>query len=1067
MDVKTIRDLIPLFPSGMVTEKSSDELASPCPFCPTYEGTTIEFNNKTFVGTDRFIWFVNSNTFYCRRCHAENRKHVWNVAELVSFFRDVYPEIDIHASLIFEEHQPVVKKPVQFWRSLDLGIPHAQVQRPFFYQFGWTDETINYFKLGFSDFQGRLSHLMPLPVITLNRQTGDWYFISARTVDGEKRHQVGDMHTFFGFIHDDPTTSTVVLTEGPKDFITAYQLGFKNVACAFGAMNWSEEKTKTLAQKFETLFIFGDNDDAGKNFNRIVAAQAHRSGMFVKILEYDNTKPQNFDLTNLNEILRSDSYEYILDHLFVPTFDSKTDTATLRSSFISDYESIDPTYQKPEIKSVSLDEIRGNSVQSLIHRIDRFLEDYQSKITRTKGSLLLLRAGPGSGKTHTLIRVAERIAKKALEKHYEKIAVIEEEIDNLKIELNEIKEYEDRLAYTDLMQKLIDKLENYSFTSVLWICQYKDSIAEFLATGANANVWMEFKARDEQNCKNFEVVKELGTKNHNVGQYCELVCPFRAQCRKSGYLSQEQERRKKPITILRHQSLNVLPDMSQYRDLVVIDESPLHVAENPIIFKAGQIYPHKDTWKIELDNSTIIEAIDIFITSLRHSMNFNIGKSQSDPDYTISGATFYRQLDSQIKVHSENRYTLSTLCETIPSRVLYDSYQPTYMGDTDIKLRCIPFLFDALLKELPAYINNPTHTLPSRIHLVSGDIELYPMERVKISPSTPIVVADATGMMEKLYEGMFNRNIEIYQPTIYNPNAEVIVFRGSDWTLSHIENNVGKQLRDRNARTRKEVHDVLGDVFNLDDIPTNPDLYNDPLILDYKDSITSILERHGQLLVITHKRIRFVIEDLFRQAYPETYKRLFFGHYNAMRGTNRFKDVEAVLLIGQPRMPYDIMYRRIQSWAAMLELGREVPKEMGYYPAPYHMQSAGHTYYTFSDPFARDYADNYEVGEMIQCAERIRPHSTQDKKYIYVMASRPSVHFVNRIITKNELLSYYRSSSKFNRIKDYMIQVYESTGTLPKKRETIAMFACGSELYTKVRKDVETNLHNRGQEKLY
>lgn len=1056
--IDNITDFEVYFPPQQLKKDSSSEWHSPCPFCANHDEGSFVYNSFRFSGTDRLIWNLPSNYFWCRRCHIEGRKSIFSLIEMGVHFSIVVDPLSVKTYAI-----PKAKREIDYWSLREIFESHANVQRDYWYRFGWTDEIINHFKLGFGEinYNKGNAHLIPMNTRTVNRPANlNQHFMSGR-IEGEAgSHQlVGSKQELFWYVHEDLESKIIVLPEGEKDAITAWMLGFKNFATAFGAGLWDYERTKFLKEQgFEVIYSFGDNDPAGHAYNHRVAAFCKELGLTHRVLNYED-RPQGFDLTDLFIELKENTYIYILSHLIeIENIESYKNLTLGKPAFIDDYRRIDPEYAIEPIQSVSLADLRGEGELSIYKKVKTFLSLYSIE-NRGRGKLLLLRASPGAGKSHTLVRVCEEIATIEVAKRENIRSELVENIESLKTQYREMEDADEKNILKEVLLKMEKKLADFSLAAIAWVSPFKVTYNDILDIGADKNLWFDYKARSEDNCENFAMAKTLGENNHNIGAYCEFVCPFKQRCLERGYLSQERERKKYPITIFRHQSLVKGGLGDDYKSLVVVDESPFHVVEEPFVFFAKDFYPHKDDWDFDITDINIIKAMDIFIDSVRFTMNYNIGLGQKDPNYMISGTKFLKHLDKQIQTASDNTFTLQRVFEIVPEEVFEHAYQPLYLGDSEheVKLRCVPFLYKAIRKELDNYVSEGSNNLPSCIHLVSGRLEIYSISVTKIPSTVPVIVADGTADLIQRYDVLFNREVDLYGPTLYNPNAETIVFRGSDWTLSQIESQLGKEIRDRQQRSFV-VKDVAGETFDLNELPVLPTTYDKPILKDYKDVILSLVERHPNLLVITHKKVRPLIEEVVRAENENAYNRIAWGHYGALRGTNSFKDLEAVLLVGVARMPYEIMYRRIQAWASVLDINEEIPFDMSYHPAPYHTQHNGSTYFTFNHPFARSYADAYEVGEMLQCQERIRPHATDKTKYIYVFASRPSSQFIKKVLTKADFLSYHRLVSPINRLKEFLIREWREHRDIPRRKDILERFNCGTLTYQKARSLAEKEL---------
>lgn len=1051
--IKSIYDFITHFPPGSIKELTN-EFHSPCPFCPPEgEYTTIVYKNHTFCGDDRLVWFLQEDRFYCRRCEAEGRKSVFSLNDMAFHFG-----VEFDPFAVQEVNRVGEEKPLHLWTQRKVVECYTQVKRDYWYNFGWTDEVIDTYKLGWGKLytNDEFGHLIPMKVRTPFEGPQPFlYYVEARIPNVGKKRLAGSARNYFWHIDDDEQNDVVVVVEGPKDGITATLMGFKNVIVAFGANYWTREKAE-YCLRFDKIISLGDNDPGGEYLNHSVSRYAIENNQSVSVIKWQESDPDGADLTDL--YVRGDWAEY-LESRIEPVEFVEQQLSGVRSAYIADYATVDPYYVPEQVDVVDISVVRGNGDNSILKSVNDFLDEYPRKMRRGYGLLHLLSVAPGAGKTHTLVRVAERVAQEALQQKIKERIELVNSIQQTQNTLDNTDDPDERQSLTSVLETLNEQLENFSVTSVLWLSLYKNGWSDLMSTGANSNLWYDYHARNPDNCVNFRFASELGRKGHDVGGFCKIACPFRDKCIESGYLKQEKESAQAPIGVYRHQHLLSKSITQRYKDLVVIDESPFHILENPIRLRVNDLSPHDNAWHVGVDNQDVIDKIRILVQSVRQAMTYNaeeptIKNGERNPQYIISGNKFYEIVNQHIVTFSSSRLSLENiLAEDQLLTVVKGVYQPPYFGENiaDIKPRYLVELIEVMAEEFETFQAYKSKVPPSRLHLVSGVLEIYPVKRVRISSYTPIIAADATAMIPELYGAVFNREISVYAPKIRNPNARVVQVRGSDWTLKQLDTELGVVLRDREHRLTDRVYDLLGREFLFREIPTHDDLYQSKLVKEYTDVILSIVSRHKNVLIVLHKRIRYVIEDLFRYAYPETYERIAFGHYGALRGTNEYKDFEAVLLIGVSRIPYDVLWRKIQAWAYLLQMDEDIPLEMGYHPSPYHTLNEGHTHYTFNHLFAQRFVDMVEMGEMIQSQERIRPHSTDREKYVYIFANRPAANYVNLVATKSDVLNDFRGDSKLNQITAHIYLSFMNTGKIPTKRDIMKQFSCSHALYKKAR----------------
>jgi hypothetical protein len=1061
-EIREIDDFRQFWPDDIDFQWRGGQINLPCPFClPDGEIDVVEKNGIKFVGDDRFH-ISDELICYCRVCAREGRgrggKGVYLLQDIAKLFSSNI-SIDFNAA-----PKPRKNEPLELLSDTQIIMAHAITDREYWYDLGWTDEIIDRFKLGYFELypsDGPV-YIIPMEVRTTEFESEKKWFAEGRpdkSLKGEisTKRTRGSSREYFWHIHEGNLDDFAVLVEGAKDAITAYMLGYRNIFCTFGTTVWTLKKTRFIKDFGYTKFIiFGDNDPAGeRDLNLKTFNWATKIGLDAYSIRWTEDKKLGFDISDLLlELGVESSNTYINSHLYKPDISKQTEVS--RPSYIADYREVDPYYEPKKDDVITLDEIRGDGDLSLRRAIDSFISSYKFKKRRGRGLLLLLNAPPGSGKTHVMVEVAEKVALRVKDlktQEYQKLVQDYEQIlQDVEIETDpEIKEINTRLV-----KNIKRRLDNFSYASILWATQYKSGFANSADSLNNPDLWFEFKARSPENCENYKVASTLGQFNHNVGAYCNVACPLRDRCKQVGYLSQEMERKHYPITVVRHQHLKNEDMINDYRELVLIDESPLGIIDSPMIFSASDFKAHVIGWEMEIADNEMAYCINILEQALRSVIRSNKDESQQREDdsdnlqYMISGSSFFRLLDAYIKDMTNDLYDVIKVVSKIDLKVLADVYQPNFInGDIkSIQKRAMPYLFEVLQREITMFKEDSNNDLPTFIHLVSGRLELYESKSIDISSSIPVIISDATATLPELYQAGFSRSMEIYSPKIRNPNANVVVVSGSDWTRSELEQKLGRQIKDRKIRQTEYVKDVVGDKFYLNDIPQNPDLYEgNKLLKDYEDSIYSLVEKHESLLVVVHKKIRDILEDVFKYKYPAANKKIQWGHYGALRGTNQFKDIEAVILLGVARIPYDVIWRKVQSWAGLLEIKEPIPYSFIYKPRAYEGHYTGHTFRTFEHPFAQRFVDMVEEGEMIQSMERIRPHSTDDRKFVYIFASRPVGKYINQVTTKNTVLSIFRGDSSLNRVKNYIEGYYKTYGNIPSQRETSVALRCGYDVY--------------------
>lgn len=661
--------------------------------------------------------------------------------------------------------------------------------------------------------------------------------------------------------------------------------------------------------------------------------------------------------------------------------------------------------------------------------IDEFLDNYATKKRHhRKGVIKVLAAPPGVGKSHRLVRVAEREALTKRQQYELSIDQLNSAIISTEVELQETTDLQDMVSLKTRIERLKNRRDNLSQAHVLVAGPFINGWEDILQQGADTNLWYNLKSRNAENCKHLDQVNSVADKGYTAMTYCQAVCPFRTWCEKEGYLAQEKERKSKPITYVRHQNLNTSL-VDEYK-IIIIDENPLPVFDAPIIVQAKEMYPLLTDWENFADPNQVV-VLTKLLTAIRRIMNENVGLTSS-----ISGLDFFNLLDEQL-----NRELGSLLSNLTPE--ILETYQPdNILGARDLNqlpIRCVPILFNLLIEEYPKYTIKQQYN--SKIHLVSGKLEIYPLKPLKISQNKPIIVADGTAL-PKLYGMLSDRVVETYSPEVFNPLAQTTVWYGSDFTRSSINRQVGEGIYDYLNwlnQHKMSIDDILGESFDLSNLPVDEDMYGSSVLKRALALLKGVAQAHNKILFVTYKNVRVLVEKRVQELYPDLAKKISFAHYGSLRGTNRYLDHDAVLLVGCYRQPYEDAYRRIQAWASLDPSIPYIPHQIQFEISPYHSRYEAHSYPTFSDEFAKSFVDMLEVGEIRQCIDRIRLFSSDIPKYAYLALSRPSAKWVTNLApvgkvangfiyekqrqVYNFLNNFYLTYKKFPTY-DYVIQTF-------------------------------------------
>lgn len=986
-----------------------DELHSPCPFCePTQRSRISRRNGLTFVGEDRFFWQTNYSQFYCRHCgrHSleETVEKLFGGAASVSLeFHDTLPKVA-------NEHRELVLYDETYVQEL-----HSKVSYDYWQNFNWTRETIDKFQLGYGKLyphsSGANRHIIPFVPKTADKSASG--FALEGRLEKPFRNEPRNMRTagvtkeyFSEIVEGD--SSFAYICEGLKDAISAYQIGFRHIYCFFGNGTDLESFASYVAAKnYFQVLLFSHNDEMGEKYQKKIQALVPN----LYCLEWPHDAKRGYDLTNLLEEFGNNASLYCTQNLI-----------ELREEPVKGYIP-DVRYWLPDYEPISIDSaVSTETVRSELPEVlDEYITNYDKKRRMAgRGIVKVLGAYPGSGKSYALVQMAEKLARKALLEFQIECRALDKAIAALTQETPFILDSEALEENRRRIETFRERRANLSCATVLYAGPFITGWQDILDQGADENLWYNYEARNEDNCENIYTVSKLASKGYVPMAYCQSVCPLKSHCEKHGYLSQDAERKAHPITYVRHQQL-VTAMVNEYK-YIIIDESCLPVFDAPTVVDVSQLVPTYEYWDSHADMVQVKLILEL-VEGVRQAL------LEAGENHVYSGREVMRMID---------HHMLGNLVETlqrIDPKIVMDFQPKTVMQGIDtsqVPIRCLPVLYQTLLSELELYQSSASR-YNSGLHIVNQELEIYSLEKLHIPSNRPIIISDGTPL-PLLYGMLFDREVETYSPVMYSPEAQTTVYCGSDFTITSIRKQLGVALQDFHRwldDNDKTVSDLFDEEFDLNAIPFDESIYESSVMRRALALIKMTAERHSSLLFITYKPIRAILEKRVKELYPDLAKKIHFAHYWSLRGTNRFKDMEAVLLLGCPRIPYDALYRRIQAWGKIAQM-QWISPAIKLSVAAYSGDSRydGYTYPNFTDDFASSFVDMVEAGEIQQNTERIRQHTSKRPKYAYLAMSRPAARWVTTVSRVGEAVNNY-DNDNFRNAYQEMLTSYLTTQGFP------------------------------------
>jgi hypothetical protein len=312
------------------------------------------------------------------------------------------------------------------------------------------------------------------------------------------------------------------------------------------------------------------------------------------------------------------------------------------------------------------------------------------------------------------------------------------------------------------------------------------------------------------------------------------------------------------------------------------------------------------------------------------------------------------------------------------------------------------------IQEYNSRLSMEGHT--AQVFIVNPLVE-FPVDR-------PIVIMDATPN-KVAYEKMFP-NREVLMPPdryLFDPRTRTTVITGSEFSVTNLDISVAK------------LEAQHGDFSRLDKLSGGDDARFAQLVGSSKkhdiailiDSAVGISKVYGQTLIVTHKRVAdFVRNSLTALGLNVAPKEstnseiadadIDVRHFQSLRGLNHWKNYQAVVIAGTPRPPQDALERQLS--AVYFDDPEPLDFSIDFVTTPYHGRQDGYKVRTLKDERAQPFVDQYEAAEAIQCAERIRLHTSLEAihgKRAFFFTPRPIAYFVSNICSQQDVRFLFSS----------------------------------------------------------
>jgi hypothetical protein len=839
------------------------------------------------------------------------------------------------------------RKTLKTYTFHDILPLHLKVQREYWYSLGINDKTIDAFRLGYGLHPGNRAsklerHLIPIQVTDVS-----WVFKSRKADPEDIPHlappQMPNMLESSFFVDRSKPKNIAYIVEGERALLSMWQikeeLGDDYSGMVFttssGSSVWEEAWSKfILGLGFKTILIVKDNDVPGATYANAILSSFYTfdDSLEIDVIEWEEDRfPLKYDIGDLLSDYKQEAAELFLslDRL---SGKSGEDSNIYQPRFFPNFLEDDPTVFPPSIE-VARDEMRGRTH----FFVNKYKERYYypaSEEEDGRGSLLLLQSDPGIGKSYMVTELLENFALEKLQDP----------------------------AYQG------EGRRNYNIAALAG--ERKNGWGDLMKHAKHPELWFNQQARNEDNCENYGVASALGSKGYNVRRFCETTCPLFSKCKESGYISQDERRKKFPLVYLRHQHLRVQEILSPMK-LLVVDESPLGMF-SPITVSSYDLEKPQD-WifsSVDLRQNQIIYLV---LQALRRLISDTMISGENTA--VISGTSLLYRLDTLLggKLVSLMRDVELSFIEDLTSHTMRNIENEEQAKE--LPKAYFDLMFNILAQETLEYYAQGIYRVQSKIHLYNQRYSLFDDTPIFFKENRPMIVADATADPELLSRAT-HRDVVIHNAAIRSPNAHTYAILGSENTKTSL---------------------ILAE--------THPDIVR---------FLKHVCQKHRSVLVVTYKALEDTIKAqlLALPEYDPLNWNVHFEHFNNLRGTNLYKEFESVVILGVPRMPPEDFNILTKSWFA------GDAENLNYtrirIPCVYHGTKDAYEINTFADKRLQDFVDHTEAAEMLQCAARIRPHTDPGSdKFVYAMTARPFAHWHTRILTMREMLFEWEQKDQY------------------------------------------------------
>jgi hypothetical protein len=975
-----------------------------CPWCEQlgeYEVRDKTESDRLFPSS-RLVENRHPIRFTCRYANEGAVEHhpVHSIEELVEEFHDkqIKPAPGKTWLGLAQEFLAIIGKHGGS-RDVDPAKAYWSYEKLYVYH---TEGAASWMEMGFSEatvkrlLLGRRGNRLtiPIPYLAVDEHGGlmptGQYVQRTRRADGietgPKYHWPSDLAPTLWYIPARGQEKIVRIVEGDTSAIAALDIwGDGPIATTQGSGSWSDNMTEYLLSKgHKTFHIYYDNDAPGSAYAQLVLKSLRRvakSEIEINLVLWPDDAPEGADPRSILVEHGAERARTLLDQWIVPNgwfsmrqpnqgrltaqYDEEYATGAYREEF--EYE---------RNKLTDLQTLRGSGPGSIHAEISEYVDNYKMLEDR-RGSMLLIRSTPGTGKTYASVRFAEGYAKEYLQKRAKSI---ERTIDRL-------------LAKDERTAQENERIERYrrgeyKKLSVFFVGPFIDGFDDIMGHAEHPELWYNLEARNNSNCRNIGFATKIANAGYPVMTSLCIEggsCPFREACLEHNeegvlqYMGQLNELQQYPIVYGRHNHLYMKSLLSQAK-LIVVDEDPSAVVRGSISLYAEDLRKFDPYAMLEgmdaVHVKRLVEALANAVEGWQHEARYLTGRALVNYIDITEGPFTLHQIAQYVTEYG----LLSTIAEWSPES---EAEAETAPDGRIVSL--LGLLVRDILREQEDW--------NGQIFIENGIISFYPLEPFNIDARKRVVALDATGIQAK-YELCFDREVEEFRAEVYPENARTVVIVNTEATMNTLLSDVG--MRDEEVAT----HGVREGVTLGGPTPADFSIFEDPIkvknpaMRDMLKLALGLTYRHGELLLVTYKTARIFAERFIKKHFPTYYPHISFGHFRALRGLDTFKHKPAVLVVGTPRLPPNVLRRDIAAMHSrddeLLDLKIERVDEY------YHLTPWYYPTMKLVDQRTHPLIDELEAGEIEQVAGRIRAavhDDPENPKHIYLMTARPAMRW--------------------------------------------------------------------------